>query len=264
MGEAREQHLVGARRQRDAAAQHGVEEAGVDAVSPPPGRHVVGRRVEWPVPGPAPRTDPTSGPTAGAATASPAPAMADSSRRRTRDACARAPRSRRRLTSSSTARPAAVASGFPDSVPAWYTGPTGASCGQQLPAAAERADRQPAADHLAEAPQVRGHAEPRRRAARAEAEARDDLVEDQQRPGRVARGPQALEEPGAGGDQVHVGGHRLDDDAGHVARRARVRRCRARPSVSATAPAGTPAEPGSPSMATPLPRRPAAPSEWPW
>jgi hypothetical protein len=26
------------------------------------------------------------------------------------------------------ARPAAVATGFPDSVPAWYTGPCGASC----------------------------------------------------------------------------------------------------------------------------------------
>ena len=28
----------------------------------------------------------------------------------------------------SVARPAATATGFPDSVPAWYTGPTGASC----------------------------------------------------------------------------------------------------------------------------------------
>ena len=57
------------------------------------------------------------------------------------------------MTSPSTAWPAAVASGFPESVPAWYTGPVGASCRAHGPAA-ERADGQAAADHLAEAPQV--------------------------------------------------------------------------------------------------------------
>ena len=35
-------------------------------------------------------------------------------------------------------------------------------------------------------------------------------------------------------------------------------------SVSATAPADTPAEPGSPSMATPLPPPASSPSECPW
>jgi len=35
-------------------------------------------------------------------------------------------------------------------------------------------------------------------------------------------------------------------------------------SVSATAPADTPTEPGRPSMATPLPPPARSPSEWPW
>ena len=39
----------------------------------------------------------------------------------------RARRRRRRRAARATASPAAVASGFPDSVPAWYTGPSGAS-----------------------------------------------------------------------------------------------------------------------------------------
>ena len=34
--------------------------------------------------------------------------------------------------------------------------------------------------------------------------------------------------------------------------------------VSATAPAGTPADPGRPSVATPLPPPASRPSEWPW
>ena len=41
---------------------------------------------------------------------------------------ARARRRRRRRAATSAASPAAVASGFPDSVPAWYTGPSGATC----------------------------------------------------------------------------------------------------------------------------------------
>ena len=51
--------------------------------------------------------------------------------------------------------------------------------------------------------------------AGAEAEAGDDLVEDEERADGVAGGAQPLEEPGHRRDQVHVGRHRLDDDAGH-------------------------------------------------
>ena len=46
------------------------------------------------------------------------------------------------------------------------------------------------------------------------------------------------EEPGAGRDQAHVGGDRLDDDARDVARRARAPGCRATTTVSATATGG--------------------------
>ena len=45
-------------------------------------------------------------------------------------------------------------------------------------------------------------------------EARDDLVEHQQRPDPVAFGPQAGEEARVGRHQPHVGGDRFDDDAG--------------------------------------------------
>ena len=104
---------------------------------------------------------------------------------------------RRRASSSSrssAARPAAVASGFPDSVPAWYTGPSGASD-------AITSARPPKAPMGSPPPmtlpkQVRSGRDAVRGlgAAEAEAEAGDHLVEDQQRAGRVARGPQPLEE----------------------------------------------------------------------
>ena len=58
--------------------------------------------------------------------------------------------------------------------------------------AAERADRQAAADHLAEAGEVGADAEQLLGAAAGDAEAGDHLVEDQQRADAVALGPQAL------------------------------------------------------------------------
>ena len=64
--------------------------------------------------------------------------------------------------------------------------------------AAEGGQRQAATDDLAEARQVGRHAVVRLRAAGAETEAGDDLVEDQERAGRVARGAQSLEEAGHG------------------------------------------------------------------
>ena len=50
--------------------------------------------------------------------------------------------------------PAATATGLPLSVPAWYTGPSGASCSMQVRGAAERRERQAAADDLAEGDEV--------------------------------------------------------------------------------------------------------------
>ena len=81
---------------------------------------------------------------------------------------------------SSVASPAATATGFPLSVPAWYTGPVGASCSirsRRPPNAA----REPAAHHLAEDREVGDHVEALLGAAARDPEARDHLVEDQQR-----------------------------------------------------------------------------------
>ena len=55
------------------------------------------------------------------------------------------------------ARPAAVAIGLPASVPAWNTGAEGRERLHHLAPAADRADRQTAADHLAERREVGRH-----------------------------------------------------------------------------------------------------------
>ena len=47
-----------------------------------------------------------------------------------------------------------MASGFPESVPAWYTGPMRSEHVHDVGPPAEGTDREPAADHLAEARQV--------------------------------------------------------------------------------------------------------------
>ena len=82
--------------------------------------------------------------------------------------------------------------------------------------AADGADRQAAADDLAERREVGRDVVLRLRAAGVEPEPGDHLVEDQQRADPVALGPQALEEPGLRGDDAHVGGDRLDDHGGDV------------------------------------------------
>ena len=87
---------------------------------------------------------------------------------------------------------------------------------EQLPAAAQGTDGQPAADDLAETPKIGGDAGPGGGAAGSDPEPRDDLVEDQQRPGGIACTAQGSQEPGAGWHEVHVGRHRLDNDAGHL------------------------------------------------
>ena len=95
---------------------------------------------------------------------------------------------------SSAASPAAVASGLPASVPAWNTGPSGDSVSMISSAPADGADRQAAADDLAERGQVGRHVVLRLGAAATEPEAGDHLVEDQQRTDAVALGAQALQE----------------------------------------------------------------------
>ena len=81
-----------------------------------------------------------------------------------------------------------------------------------LGAPAEGGERQAAADDLAEHRQVRQHAEALLRTAARHPEARDHLVEDEQRAGRIAKLPQRLEKAGVRRDDAHVPGDRLDDD----------------------------------------------------
>ena len=77
---------------------------------------------------------------------------------------------------------------------------------------AERGERQPAADDLAQDGQIGADAEPLLRAAAADPEAGDDLVEDEQRAGGVAERAQRLQEARLGRDDAHVPRDRLDED----------------------------------------------------
>ena len=122
VGEAREQRLVAARREVHAAVEQAVEEARVALVvgGPAPRRSCA----------PARRAKNTPTSVNACVTCAATPARRTPSRRPSREPGRdrlRARRTRRRRAAASAARPAAVASGFPDSVPAWYTGPSGAS-----------------------------------------------------------------------------------------------------------------------------------------
>ena len=83
-------------------------------------------------------------------------------------------------------------------------------------APADRADRQAAADDLAERGQVGHDVVLGLRAAVAEPEPGDHLVEHQQRADSIALGAQALQKPVDRCDDSHVRGDRLDDDRGDL------------------------------------------------
>ncbi len=102
-------------------------------------------------------------------------------------------------------------------MPAWYTGPSGASCSITSARPPKAPTRQPAADDLAERREVALDAVALGGPAEADAEAGDHLVEDQEGPHPIALGAQALEEPRGRRHQAHVGGDRLDDHGGEVA-----------------------------------------------
>jgi hypothetical protein len=108
-----------------------------------------------------------------------------------------------------------VASGFPDRVPAWYTGPSGEHVHDVGPTA-ERPDREPAADDLAERREVGGDAVVALGPGRAQPQTGDDLVEHEQGADAVALGAEPREEPLDRRHQAHVGRDRFDDDAGDV------------------------------------------------
>ena len=85
-----------------------------------------------------------------------------------------------------------------------------------LALAAVAAHGEASADDLAERGQVRGDAESLLRAAGGDAEAGDDLVEDEQRAVLCAQVAQSLKKAVLGQDETHVSGHGFHDDAGDV------------------------------------------------
>ena len=85
-------------------------------------------------------------------------------------------------SSSSAAMPAAIATGFPESVPAWYIDPNGATFRMISSFAPYAPTGNPAADDLAQARNVGKDPVHRLRAAGVDAEAGYNLVEDQQGP----------------------------------------------------------------------------------
>ena len=86
----------------------------------------------------------------------------------------------------------------------------------QIFAAAVGADRQPAADDLAEARQIGNDAAPALRAAGTDAESGDHFVEDQQDAVARADLAQALQKPRLRQHHAHVAGDRLDDERGDL------------------------------------------------
>ena len=120
--ESREQDLVRARRDRHPLVEERVEEPGVRLLVGRPRARVVDREL-------ASRrtTRPTCLRPARRAVDAGGSERLGQSLGEARPRCLRASRSAASSSSSSAASPAAMASGFPDSVPAWYTGPSGAT-----------------------------------------------------------------------------------------------------------------------------------------
>ena len=107
--------------------------------------------------------------------------------------------------------PAAIATGFPESVPAWYIDPNGATFRMISSFAPYAPTGNPPADDLAQARNVGKDPVHRLRAAGVDAEAGYYLVEDQQSPVFAGQFTQSLEKPWRGFDHAHIPGHGLDD-----------------------------------------------------
>ena len=82
--------------------------------------------------------------------------------------------------------------------------------------ASERADRHPAADHLAQRGEIGCDAVEALRAAHVHTEAGHHFIEDKDRAVAVAEVPQPLQESGPRCDQVHVARDRLDNHPGDL------------------------------------------------
>ena len=160
-----------------------------------------------------------------------------------------------------------MASGLPASVPAWNTGAERRQRLHHVAPTADGADRQPAADHLAERREVGRHVVLGLGAA---GSTRNPVITSskiEQGADAVALGAQPVEEPGSRRDDAHVGGDRLDDHGGHdVVELGHlvVRHDERLGDGAGRHPGGA----GSPSVATPLPpaasRASVAPWKLPW
>ena len=95
--------------------------------------------------------------------------------------------------------------------------PGGSHTAHVLAFAAERPNGQAAADDLAEAGQIRRHAEELSSSSIAEPKAGDHFIEDQQRTVGIAQAAQAGQKAGSRGHHAHVGSHRFHDDRRHLA-----------------------------------------------
>ena len=102
--------------------------------------------------------------------------------------------------------------------------PQGCELFHDLASAAERAERQAAADHLAERRQVRPDAVMRLGAAERDAKSGHHLIEYEQRAMARAVLAQRFEKARRRQNEVHVAGHRLDDHGGDLRSLARERR----------------------------------------
>ena len=124
------------------------------------------------------------------------------------------------------ARPQAVATGLPDSVPAWYTGPSGASCSMIARGPPKAASGMPPPITLPSTVRsgVMPHARPARRAGRRGSRSSPRRTPAARRAACTARGS-ACAKGGAGAHEVHVAGDRP---------RSSGRRCRAPCSAKAS------------------------------
>ena len=129
--------------------------------------------------------------------------------------------------------------------------------------AAECADRKPAADHLAEAPEIRGHPGRARCAPGPTLKPVITSSKTSSAPASSHARRSPSKNPGSGATRPMLAANGLDDHArdGLVELRTRLKGAT---TVSATAPRGTPAESGSPRVATPLPPPARSRSECPW
>ena len=147
-----------------------------------------------------------------------------------------------------------MASGFPDSVPAWYTPPSGRQVRHHL--GRRRRTRRPAARRRSPCRSTTGRACTPDHAVAPPCSTRKPVMTSSNSSSAPTRSHSArspARKPGAGRDEAHVGRHRLDDDHRDVVVERRARRCRAprrcRPPRRRSR---RPSRPG-PASATPLP-----------